>query len=212
VPRWNLSEALGTLVRPEMTRMVLYIYMPILIPITLALNLLGRWLDARIGWPLLPGPPVNLILCLLFLVPGLAIVWWCYSYLIIEGQGGPAPLVAPQPTRLVVRGPYGLSRHPSIPGKFLGTLGVGFLFRSPTFVLIILPLLLVGSLLQKWYFMERNESGNFGTMYQEYKRQVPFMIPRMAAIRRMLRGQDPVCLTLAAEPPAAESRDSTARS
>jgi len=186
--KWTVRAAMAAMLRPQIYRMILFIYFPVLIPFTIGLALVGRYLDGLLGWSgILPDWPLNLVLFALFTAGGLLIMWWCYSYLVLVGQGGPAPLVAKPPRRLVLEGPYGLTRHPSIPGKLLGVIGLGFLMRSPFFLLVIVPLLLAGSLVEKYFFMERREQRYWGAPYDRYREQVPFFIPRAAGIMRLLR-------------------------
>lgn len=185
--RWTLRAAVGTIARPEIYRMILFIYLPFLIPLTVGLAFLGRYMDSLLGWGPLVGWPLNMFLFVIFMAAGLLILWWCYSYLVLVGKGGPAPLVADPPRNLVLDGPYGLSRHPSVLGKLLGVIGLGFLMRSPFFLFVIVPLLITGSLVEKRFFMERREQKYWGETYDRYLEQVPFFIPRIADIARLLR-------------------------
>jgi protein-S-isoprenylcysteine O-methyltransferase Ste14 len=189
LPEWTFREAIGIIKRPAIYRMILFIYFPLLIPLTIGMAYLGRWVDGLLGWGPLPGFPVNVAVFLALTCTGLVIVWWCYSYIIIVGGGGPAPLVAKGAVRLVLIGPYGLTRHPSVVGKFLGALGMGFLIRSPFFAFVLLPALLAGSLVEKRFFMERRDLKSFGPTYAQYIDTVPFFIPRLSDIRKMLAGE-----------------------
>lgn len=198
VPTWDLRSAVRAIGHPSITRMILFIYLPFLIPGTVIAALICRWIDGKIaewldarflifGWPALPGYPVNVILWLVLTVVGLTIVWWCYSYLVIVGGGGPAPLVAKGAVRVVIGGPYGLSRHPSVMGKLLGVIGLGLLMRSFLFTCILLPLALAVSLYEKKFFMEKRDLAHFGPKYAEYIRRVPFFLPNLEGIRRAIR-------------------------
>ena len=189
--RWTLWGAVKSMASPEITKMVAFIYVPILIPITLVMVFMGRWADQKIGWPLLPGPPVSWILFAVFFTIG-GLLWaWCYSYIVIVGGGGPAPLVAKGASRLVMDGPYGLTRHPSVVAKLIGVLAVGLLFRSTFFVCVILPLLLIGSLVEKRYFMEKRDITYWGPVYAEYIERVPFFIPRLTDLLGLVRKPRP---------------------
>ncbi|MDP7111385.1 MAG: methyltransferase, partial [Myxococcota bacterium] len=111
----------------------------------------------------------------------------CYSYLVIVGGGGPAPLVAKGAVRVVIGGPYALNRHPSVWGKALGVIGLGFLLRSPLFTFVLIPAALAVSLVEKKYFMEQRDLQHFGPKYAEYIRRVPFFVPRWSDILRSIR-------------------------
>ena len=187
IPAWTLGRAVKSMASPEITKMLLFIYVPILIPITLVMVFFGRWVDQQLGWALLPGSPVNWILFAVFFVAG-ALLWaWCYSYIVIVGGGGPAPLVAKGASRLVMDGPYGLTRHPSVVAKLVGVLAVGLLFRSTFFVCVILPVLLVGSLVEKRFFMEQRDIKYWGPVYADYIERVPFFIPRWSDLVRLVK-------------------------
>ncbi len=198
IPRWDLHTAIRTIGHPSITRMILYIYLPLLIPVAVTAGLICRWLDGRIrewldakflivGWPELPGFPLNLWIWLVLTVVGLTIVWWCYTYLVIVGGGGPAPLVAKGAIRVVIGGPYALCRHPSVWGKLLGVIGLGFLLRSFLFTFVLIPLAMTVSLIEKKYFMEQRDLRHFGPKYAEYIRRVPFFVPRLSDIGRSIR-------------------------
>lgn len=190
IPRWGFAAALRSLFHPAMYRMVLFIYIPFLIPTAVGIIYFGTWLDGKLGWDFLPGAPWNAVLFGVFLAAGLTLVWWCYSYIIIVGEGGPAPLVAPPAKRLVFGGPYGLSRHPSVAGKVLGVVAVALLLRSHTFLCVLLPVGLTISLLEKYFMMEKRDVKHFGPVYAEYVSRVPFFIPRIGDIIRLIREGD----------------------
>jgi protein-S-isoprenylcysteine O-methyltransferase Ste14 len=189
LPEWTFREARGIIKLPAIYRMILFIYVPFLIPIGIAMTYFGRWVDGLLGWGPLPGFPFNLIVFVVLTSLGLIIIWWCYSYLIIVGGGGPAPLVAKGAVRLVLVGPYGLTRHPSVVGKFLGILGLGFLMRTPFFCFVFLPVVLTVSLIEKRFFMERRDIKSFGKEYADYVASVPFFIPRLSDIWKLIAGE-----------------------
>jgi protein-S-isoprenylcysteine O-methyltransferase Ste14 len=172
---------------PEIYRMILFVYVSLLIPAAVGMVLFGRWVDGLLGWDFLPGAPWNWIGFAVLLGAGLALVWWCYSYIVVVGRGGPAPLVAPGANRLVLGGPYGLTRHPSVVGKLLGVIGLALLLRSCFFLVVMLPPVLTLSLLEKYFMMERRDIEHFGPRYAQYVRRVPFFIPRPADVVRLMR-------------------------
>lgn len=184
---WTPVKGLKTIGHPAIYRMILLIYIPVLIPLTLGMGYFGRWIDGLLGWGRWPAWPLNFTLFLVLLLLGLSIVWWCYTYIVVVGGGGPAPLVAPPATNLLVEGPYRVVRHPSIYGKFLGALSVGFIMQTPSFMIFVLPLMLAGSLLEKKFFMEKRELQYWGERYQRYQQQVPFFIPRLSVLLQEIR-------------------------
>ena len=107
---------------------------------------------------------------------GLGLLAWSLLAFWLIGKGTPVPIAAPQ--KLVVRGPYRYSRNPIELGAILYYLGLGCLFLSFTAGLIMfLAGLVFGSVYHK--FVEEPELHmRFGTDYDDYKKRVPFLIPR----------------------------------
>jgi protein-S-isoprenylcysteine O-methyltransferase Ste14 len=204
---WTWRDALRIPLRPEIYRMLLFIYVPVLIPLTIGLVALGNWIDRLLGWGFLPAPPWNVILFVPLFVSGVVIVWWSLSYIVIVGGGSPAPLVGPPASRLVLGGAYSLCRHPSVIGKLLGVVGVALLFRSNFYFAVIIPLLLTGSLLEKKLRMEKGDVGHWGRVYHEYQRSVPFLIPRWRDLKRFVREKHYLREMVLALPPAEDDHD-----
>jgi len=152
-------------------------YIFILIPFTLFLIFIGIKIDSLWGLPKFVSRPYNLVFGIFFIFIGLIIVLWSYSYLVLEGRGSPSPYFG-QTKKLVKVGPYSIVRHPSIIGKLFGVMGLGFLFQSFSFTLIIIPILFVGSLLDKIFREEKHLEKIWGREYIEYKKSVPMIIPQ----------------------------------
>ncbi|MEI6756633.1 MAG: isoprenylcysteine carboxylmethyltransferase family protein [Chlorobium sp.] len=93
------------------------------------------------------------------------------------GQGTPAPNAPTQ--RLVVEGPYKLCRNPIQLGAVLYYAGTGSLFGDlSTGLVCLLLVLIVGGGYHK--FVEEKELElRFGAAYSAYRRQTPFLIPRI---------------------------------
>jgi protein-S-isoprenylcysteine O-methyltransferase Ste14 len=62
-------------------------------------------------------------------------------------------------------------------GKLLGFLAVGFALNSVSFVFILAPLLLAGSLYEKVWRQEPQLVEIFGDEYIRYKDEVPLFVP-----------------------------------
>lgn len=184
----RLRAMLTLPLQPPIYRMVLRVYVPILFPLTALLVWLGTLLDRRLGWEPWPAPPWNWALLVLCETLGLAWVAWCYSYLVHDGGGSPAPFLG-RTRRLIVDGPYRLVRNPSVWGKLLGVLGVGFAARTPGFLLVVVPLLVGGSIAEKWLRQEPVLVEVFGERYLAYRRRVPIFLPRPGDVWRMLTGR-----------------------
>ncbi len=180
----GLKQWLSILLKREIYLMLL-IYLFVLIPLAYFLVWLGVKLDKALGFLKFIGRPWNIVCFLFFILTGLFIVWWSYTYLILEGTGSPATMLG-QTKKLVKKGPYAFVRNPSVIGKLLGVVGLGCLSGSFSFTFIIVPLLLFGSLLEKRFHEERNMERLWGQEYIDYKEAVPMVIPRFDRILREL--------------------------
>src|SRR5881396_1306534 len=116
------------------------------------------------------------VLGLVVVVLGAGLALWCILTFAFVGKGTPAPWDPPR--RLVVRGPYRFVRNPMISGVILILIGECLGFRSwplaewaagfAVINMIYIPLLEESQL--KW---------RFGEEYQQYKRNVPRLFPRL---------------------------------
>lgn len=135
----------------------------------------GWLLDQLLHWPLLTG---NILLVaggvVLMAVGGVFISAATREFSRI-GQGTPNP--RRPPLILVRQGVYGLCRHPMFFGYDLAALGVVLLCRLPAALLFSLPVFLVW---QVWFLRkeERYLARRFKEEFAEYRRQVPFLLPR----------------------------------
>jgi protein-S-isoprenylcysteine O-methyltransferase Ste14 len=111
----------------------------------------------------------------LLLLAGLALVVACVAGLAREGRGTPAP--AAPTSRLVVRGPYRLVRHPMYLGTTVALLGEALLLAQP--VLAVAAAVYVAALGGQALLLE--EPGlerRFGDEFREYRRRTPAFLPR----------------------------------
>ena len=115
------------------------------------------------------------LLGLLLLVPGLAIIGWCFIDFIRRGHGTPAPYDPPR--RLVITGLYRYVRNPQYIGVVLVVLGEGFLFGS--WVLFAYAgVLAVGYHLFVRFYEEPALRKLFGEDYDRYCASVARWMPR----------------------------------
>ena len=173
----SMRRVLGVLLTPQILVMLAKIYIPVLFPLTFLITLLALRMDRWLGLDggMLPVP-WNYSLAALSFLAGAAIWLVAYSAIVFEGRGSPSP-TAGRTQELVTTGIYSYCRYPSVHGKFLGVLAIGLAVNSPSFCLVILPLLLAGSLLEKKLRQEEQNRRVFGEAYEEYSRRVPFFIP-----------------------------------
>lgn len=163
---------------PPILLMVSKVYVPVLFPLTFAIGWTALALDGALGWgPWLPHP-ANYAIATASLLAGLAIVAHCYADLVVEGGGSPSP-TAGRTQRLVVRGLYAHCRNPSVHGKLLGVLAVGFALNSAAFCLILVPCILAISLTEKVVRQEPQLVAAFGADYERYRANVPLFLPRL---------------------------------
>ena len=163
--------------RPTILNMVAKVYIPVLFPLTFLIALMALKLDAMLGFDggFLPDP-VHLAVAAGSLILG-AVLWLStYEQLTRLGAGSPSP-TAGRTTQLARTGIYAYSRNPSIFGKLLGVLSIGFILNSVSFCFILVPLLLAGSLIEKVMRQEPQLVEVFGEEYEEYRREVPLFIP-----------------------------------
>lgn len=163
---------------PPILLMVSKVYVPVLFPLTFAIGWTALTTDAALGWgPFLPTP-ANYAIAAASLLAGLLVVAHCYADLVVEGGGSPSP-TAGRTQRLVIRGLYGHCRNPSVHGKLLGVLAVGFALNSPAFCFILLPAILAVSLTEKVVRQEPQLVAVFGEDYERYRQNVPLFLPRL---------------------------------
>jgi len=163
--------------RPTILNMVAKVYIPVLFPLTFLIALLATKLDGLLGFNdgFLPQP-ANYGVALGSFILGTILWLWTYEQLTRLGEGSPSP-TAGRTTRLARSGIYAHSRNPSLFGKLLGVLSVGFLLNSVSFCCILIPVLLAGSLVEKVVRQEPQLVEMFGEEYEQYRKEVPLFIP-----------------------------------
>ena len=157
--------------------MVSKVYIPVLFPLTFLIALSALWMDGVLGFEagFLPEPHHFWLAATTFVLG--AFLWLLtYAQLVTHGKGSPSP-TAGRTVHLVKTGIYAYSRNPSLFGKVLGVLAVGFALNSLSFCLILVPLLLTGSLFEKVLRQEPQLIDLFGEEYISYRKQVPLFLP-----------------------------------
>lgn len=171
-----VAAAIRVLFTREIFLLVAKVYIPVLFPLTFFIALLALQVDRWLGFPPLLSPPWHLVAAAGTFGAGFAIWAISYASIVFEGKGSPTP-TAGRTQQLVTTGIYALCRYPSVHGKFLGVLAVGLVLRSLSFCLIIAPLLLAGSLVEKAWRQEPQNEAVFGEAWRQYRQAVPFFIP-----------------------------------
>ena len=179
-----MNAIFRAILRPTILNMVAKVYIPVLFPLTFLIALSAVKLDELLGFGsgFLPEP-THLAIAATSLVVG-GVLWiWTYEQLTRLGDGSPSP-TAGRTTKLARTGIYAHCRNPSLFGKLLGVLSVGFALNSISFCFILVPLLLAGSLVEKVVRQEPQLIEVFGEEYEQYRKEVPLFIPWKLLFRR----------------------------
>lgn len=171
-----LISLIKTFFRAEISHMVAKVYIPVLFPLTFMICLSAVFLDQQFSFSPLFSTPLNYYIAIISFISGGLLWLWTYEQLSRLGDGSPSP-TAGRTMRLVTSGIYRYSRNPSLFGKLLGFLSVGFALNSFGFCCILAPLLLVGSLIEKVWRQEPQLVEMFGEEYIQYQKEVPLFIP-----------------------------------
>ena len=141
---------------------------------------LGPRLDRRLGLRPLKIRGVNRIVGGLLTVVGFSLGFWSVVAQLDCGRGTPLPVMPSQ--ELLTDGPFRCCRNPMTLGTILAYLGIAVAVGTiaGTVLVLGLALLLVT-------YLKRLEEGElaerFGEAYLAYRRDVPFIIPRLARRR-----------------------------
>jgi protein-S-isoprenylcysteine O-methyltransferase Ste14 len=140
----------------------------------------GPRLDRRLGLPSLRIGRVNRVLGGLLMVLGFSLGFWSVITQLDRGRGTPLPVMPTQ--ELLTEGPFRYCRNPMTLGTILAYLGIAIGVGTLAGTALVLGL--AGSLLA---YLKRFEEGElaerFGEAYLAYKRDVPFIVPRLARRR-----------------------------
>lgn len=181
-----VARASRVLFTPQILVMLAKVYFPVLFPLTFLLALLSLRIDRFLGIPSLLPHPWHLVAAGVSFALGAAIWSIAYQALVFEGKGSPSP-TAGRTERLVTTGIYGLCRNPSVWGKLFGVLAVGLALDSLTFTVILVPLLLAGSLVEKVWRQEPQNIAVFGDAFLRYREEVPLFVPWKVLVPRRRR-------------------------
>jgi len=166
---------------PRISTKHLLVYSSIFITVPILTFIVGSYLDKIFLLPSFPPFPINIILGSAIFFPGLAIGIKATRTLFKKGQGLPwGELNGRSQTKtLVTNGIYAYTRNPMVLGYSLLPCGMGIMFRSISMTALITAITLLAS---AWVARTREEPSlekRFGEAYSEYKKNTPFLIPRL---------------------------------
>ncbi len=107
---------------------------------------------------------------------GLILYLWTVFIQLKKGRGTPMPVLPPK--KLLVDVPYSYCRNPMVLGVIVYYLGICAFIGSWDAFFIVAPVAVVLLVYAKFWEEAELES-RFGQAYIEYKRETPFLIPRI---------------------------------
>lgn len=141
-----------------------------------ALVYFSSLLDRFLGLRHLEMGVINGILGVGLIAAGFLLGGWSNYVQFTSGRGTPVPIMATQ--QLLIQKPYSYCRNPMALGAILMYLGVASLIGSISAV----GLVLLGATVLLTYIKvleEKEMELRFGEAYREYRKQTPFIIPRL---------------------------------
>lgn len=150
------------------------IFFVVIFPFLLILS--SSAVDHRLHLMQFAAGTINAIPGLLLVVAGVFLALWSIHAQMTIGMGTPAPMMSTR--KLVVKGPFAYCRNPMTLGTFVGYTGICVWIGSLSAIAIVLILTII--LLSYVKLIEEKElEARFGHEYMEYKRNTPFIMPRL---------------------------------
>jgi protein-S-isoprenylcysteine O-methyltransferase Ste14 len=141
----------------------------------------GPRLDRRLGLPPMKIGSVSRILGGLVTVVGFSLGFWSVNTQLTRGRGTPLPVMPTQ--ELLTEGPFRYCRNPMTLGAILAYLGMAVAARTAAGTALVISL--AATLLVYLKGLEEGElAERFGEAYLAYRRETPFIIPRLPRSRR----------------------------
>jgi protein-S-isoprenylcysteine O-methyltransferase Ste14 len=134
-------------------------------------------LDGLVGLNPLPWKPFFVIAGIVLAIPGLYFLIVSNKLLRDLGSGANAFHLT---KRIVERDIYKYTRNPMSLGYYLFSLGAGFISGSTLVTSVVLLGLVPAHIFFLKFFEELELGLRFGESYQQYKRNVPFLIPKLS--------------------------------
>ncbi len=180
----------------------LALYLTIFIVMPIITYFLGYSFNRIFQFPRWPPFPHNLVLGFTIFFSGLTLGIRASRQLLAQGRGLPWGELnrAVQSTHLVTSGFYAYCRHPITLGYTLLPCGMGLMFQSLGMSICIpLIVLLINILWLKMWEEPRLEQ-RFGAAYRHYKRDTPFLLPRLSFHTHLVSLWNLICGTSTPSP------------
>ena len=132
--------------------------------------------DHLLGLSPLPRYAILRIVRIFKILIGTYLILVANTSLWVFGRGANAFLLTRQ---LVVTNIYEWTRNPMSLGVYLGSIGSGLLMRSTYMTSSALLVLIPAHIFYLKYFEEKELELRMGPFFLEYKRRVPFLLPRL---------------------------------
>ena len=141
---------------------------------------IGPRLDRSLGLPPLRIGAAGRIIGGVLAAAGFSLGFWSVYTQLDRGRGTPLPMMPTQ--ELLTDGPFRHCRNPMTLGAILAYLGIAVTARTPAGIALVLSF--AASLL---VYLKRLEEGElaerFGEAYLAYRRETPFIVPRLSERR-----------------------------
>ncbi len=132
-------------------------------------------IDKILNLPDIPLGPFRILVAVLMIGIGFSIGIWSIVVEFDEGEGTPAPIMPTQ--KLIITGPFKYCRNPMAFGTFIAYFGIVVIINSIS-AYVIYSVLVSALLFYIKRIEEKELEERFGQDYLEYKKTVPFIIPR----------------------------------
>ncbi len=174
--KWNdgRSQQKSSLIA-SVEKSVLVYFVTVLIPFgyLAAVDYSTPVLSRAFTWTYFNIFPWNFVIFSFLFMTGASWIFWALSY--TQHRTG---------ERLIVNGPYSITRNPKGLGYLIILTGLGVLLQSAVALFILTPFLVVIYLLYIKGIQEPFMKHRYGTVFDDYRRSVPILMPLHLRLRR----------------------------